>query len=211
MRNAIEEAGEGVGFSLKRNSGRSSNRRDGSPTEVTDLDFADDIALLSDNMVDAQRLLSAVEHWALAVGLRINKKKTEYMRLGDFSTCTHPPLRVLAGEIAEVDDFKYLGCWMADSAKDFSVRRALAFKAADKLWRVWKSFLPEALKVRFFRACIEPIRLYGSRRGHSQSTSPNVSTAATPGYFEKPRAGRSATGKRMSNSTAIYQRSQTLS
>ena len=162
MRNAIEEAGEGVGFSLKRNSGRSSNRRDGSPKELTDLDFADDIALLSDNMVDAQRLLSAVEHWALAVGLRINKKKTEYMRLGDFSTCTHPPLRVLAGEIAEVDDFKYLGCWMADSAKDFSVRRALAFKAADKLWRVWKSALPEALKVRFFRACIEPILLYGS-------------------------------------------------
>ena len=130
MRNATEEAGEGVGFSLKQNSGRSCYSRDGSPAELTDLDFADDIALLSDNMADAQRLLLAVEHWALAVGLRINKKKTEYMRLGDFSSCIHPPLRVLAGEIAEVDNFQYLGCWMADSAKDFSVRRALAFKAA---------------------------------------------------------------------------------
>jgi hypothetical protein len=87
MRNATEEAGEGVGFSLKQNSCRSCYSRDSSPAELTDLDFADDIALLSDNMADAQRLLLAVEHWALAVGLRINKKKTEYMRLGDFS-CT---------------------------------------------------------------------------------------------------------------------------
>ena len=87
-----------------------SNSRDGSPAELTDQDFADDIALLSDNMADAQRLLLAVEHWALAVELRINKKKTEYMRLGDFSACTHPPLHVLAGEIAEVDNFQYLGC-----------------------------------------------------------------------------------------------------
>jgi hypothetical protein len=51
---------------------------------------------------------------------------------------------------------------MAYSAKDFSVRRALAFKAADKLWRVWKSAVPEALKMRIFRACVEPVLLYGS-------------------------------------------------
>ena len=62
-------------------------------------------------MADAQRLLLAVEHWALAVGLRINKKKTEYMRLGDISSCTHPPLRVLAGEIAEVDNTSVAG-WL---------------------------------------------------------------------------------------------------
>ena len=76
MRNAIEEIGEGVGFSLQQNSTRIGRRRDGSPVELTDLDFADDIALLSDNMADAQRLLAAVEHWALAVGLKINKGKT---------------------------------------------------------------------------------------------------------------------------------------
>ena len=41
MRNAIEEVGEGTGFSLKRNSGRANSRRDCSPTELTDLDFAE--------------------------------------------------------------------------------------------------------------------------------------------------------------------------
>ena len=53
MRNAIEEIGEGVGFSLQQNSTRIGRRRHGSPVELTDLDFADDIALLSDNMADA--------------------------------------------------------------------------------------------------------------------------------------------------------------
>ena len=46
----------------------------------------------------------------MAVGLRINKKKTKYMRLGDFSACTHPPLRILAREMAEVDNFQMIIC-----------------------------------------------------------------------------------------------------
>ena len=78
-------------------------------------------------MADAQRLLLAVEHWALAVGLRINKKKTEYMRLGDLSTCTHPPLRVLAGDIAEVDNFQYLlvAGWLTSLSVVLSLSRQL--------------------------------------------------------------------------------------
>ena len=47
-----EEAGEGVGFSLKQNSGRSCY----SPVELTDMEFADEITLLSDNMADTQQL-----------------------------------------------------------------------------------------------------------------------------------------------------------
>ena len=45
MRNAIEEIGEGVSFSLQQNSTRISRCRDGTPVELTDLDFVDDIAL----------------------------------------------------------------------------------------------------------------------------------------------------------------------
>ena len=126
------------------------------------MDFADDIALVSDNMENAQKLLLAVETWSLSVGLRINKKKTEYIRVGDFSNCQHPQLHVQAGEIKEVTDFRYLGCWVANTAKNFTVRRALAFDAMEKLWRVWKADIPQALKIRIFRACVEPVLLYGS-------------------------------------------------
>ena len=78
MRRAIDEAGEECGFQTQR---RRSRRY---PAKyLTDLDFADDIALLSSTIQSAQRLLSSVEHCALSVGLRINRKKTEYMQLGD--------------------------------------------------------------------------------------------------------------------------------
>ena len=46
---------------------------------LTDLEFADDIDLLSDGMVQEQKLLSRVETECAKVGLRLNPKKTEYL------------------------------------------------------------------------------------------------------------------------------------
>ena len=105
---------------------------------ATDLDFADDIALLSGTMASAQTPLTAVEENAAAVGLRINMKKTGYIRIGDFFSDSHPTLRVSSGEIAEVTDFRYLGSWIMSSQKDFVVRCACAYEAANKLWKVWE-------------------------------------------------------------------------
>ena len=65
---------------------------------VSDLDFADDIALLSHNHGDAQALLTSVEQEAVTVGLKINRKKTEYMLVGDFKA--DPWLSVIEGPIA---------------------------------------------------------------------------------------------------------------
>ena len=126
-----------------------------------DLDFADDIAVLSEDMEKAQRLLSATEEWALSVGLCIKKGKTEYLRLGE--PAGHAPLRVNEGEIKEVEGFKYLGSWVMTPAKDFNVRRAQAFAASDRMWRVWKSNCSRAVKMRHFKAYIEPILLCGTQ------------------------------------------------
>ena len=59
-----------------------------------DLDFADDIALLSDTAAQAQELLSNVENAALCVGLHMNAMKTQFM-------VHNQPTRV---EIHTVDD-----------------------------------------------------------------------------------------------------------
>ena len=48
---------------------------------VTDLDFVDDITLLSDTVQAAQILLNSVEKWCCEVGLHVNDTKTEYMAL----------------------------------------------------------------------------------------------------------------------------------
>ncbi|KAI8519241.1 hypothetical protein Bbelb_024980 [Branchiostoma belcheri] len=74
LRVAIEGREEELGFQLvKRRS-----RRIG-PKVVTDLDFADDIALLSEEVRQAQQLLRNVETSVTRVGLQMNAGKTKFM------------------------------------------------------------------------------------------------------------------------------------
>ena len=45
----------------------------------TDTDFADDIPLISESLVNAQSLLQYLEQASNFVGLYLNEKKTEYI------------------------------------------------------------------------------------------------------------------------------------
>ena len=84
--------------------------------------------------------------------------KTEYT-----SSSPDPSMKTLAGNtIKHVPDFKYLGSHIMDSEKDFQIRKALAWSACNKMDRIWKSTLPNRLKINFFRATVEPILLYGA-------------------------------------------------
>ena len=85
---------------------------------VTDLDFADNITLLTGTMANAQSILAAVEENVVAVGLCVCMKPCRiYIRVDDFSGDSHPTLvlRVRDGEIVEVSDFRYLGTWIKSS------------------------------------------------------------------------------------------------
>ena len=46
---------------------------------LTDTDFADDITLISEYLVNAQSLLQSLEQASNCVGLYLNKKNTEYI------------------------------------------------------------------------------------------------------------------------------------
>ena len=50
---------------------------------MTDIDFADDLALLANTIEEAEKLLHHIELAAREVGLHINAKKTEYMSIND--------------------------------------------------------------------------------------------------------------------------------
>ena len=72
---------------------------------VTDADFADDIALLSDNLENAQGRPSSVESAENCTGIHLNEKKTECMPIniqGDFQIRTHTN-----NVLKRVDDYKY--------------------------------------------------------------------------------------------------------
>ena len=71
LRKAISGREQELGFTLTP---RKSRRH--SAVVLTDLDYADDISLLSDNVEQAQELLNRVEPECAKVGLRLNAKKT---------------------------------------------------------------------------------------------------------------------------------------
>ena len=126
---------------------------------LTDLDFADDLALVSENIESAADLLHSLERAASQIGLLCNEKKTEFLSSSN-SDCSLKSLNNV--NIKRVTDFKYLGLYIDDSEKDFNVRKALTWKACNKLNKIWQSNLPNALKLQTFKTLIEPILLYGS-------------------------------------------------
>ena len=116
-------------------------------------------SIVSEHVRDAESLLHALETSASLVGLHCNDKKTEYIT----SSSEPSSITSIHGKnIKRVDDFKYLGSFIMDSYKDFKIRKALAWQACNALGKIWRSNLDNNLKVRLFRAAVEPILLYGA-------------------------------------------------
>ena len=129
--------------------------------KVTDVEFADDVALLTDTIEEAQTLLNNLEVAAQSVGLHMNEAKTKFL-------CLNVPedqqtLKSRSGkDLDAVKDFVYLGSWIANTEHDFVVRKAKAWAACHKMKNIWKSRLCRRLKIQLFQATVESILLYGS-------------------------------------------------
>ena len=63
----------------------------------------------------------------------------------------------------QMQDFKYLGSWITDRKRYLEVRIGLAWKALNKLDKIWKSKLKRKLKIQFFRLRVERVFRGGSR------------------------------------------------
>ena len=75
------------------------------------------------------------------VGLKMNAGKTKFMSFNsDNVTITTSN----GTDFDQVTDFKYLGAWMASTEKDLKHRKAAAWRACNKLAKIWKSSLPKA-------------------------------------------------------------------
>ena len=129
---------------------------------VTDLDFADDLAITSSGTAqNEEELLYAVEEAAAHICLHCNTTKTEFISSSNDATVKSLSVKVLK----RVDDFKYLGSYIMYSAKDFRSRKCQAWNACNKLEKVWRSNLPNKLKLDLFKTVVEPILKYGRRPG----------------------------------------------
>ena len=126
MRQAIGNDAPELGFNLDRKRSRRHN-----PNVITDLDFADDIALMAEELEQAQDFLHCVQENAAKIGLHLNSDKTEFMT---FNEVQDTILKTVNNEnIKKIDNFKYLGAWIDDTANDVKVRKALTWNSCNKL------------------------------------------------------------------------------
>ena len=75
-------------------------------THLDDLDFADDLALLSHNHSQMQDKTTLLETTSAGTGIKINRQKTELMKM---NTTANVPVTVGGEPIREVESFVYLG------------------------------------------------------------------------------------------------------
>ena len=123
---------------------------------ITDADYADDIAILSNSPNLAETLLHSLERAAADIGLHVNAHKTEFMcfnQKGDISTPDGTSLKL-------VDKFTYLGSSVSSTEKDIDTRLTKAWTVIDRLSIIWKSNLTDKLKRSFFQAAVVSILLY---------------------------------------------------
>ena len=127
---------------------------------LTDLDFADDISLLSDTVEKASKLLTEVERQCNRIGLFVNAKKTKVMPIN----AEEPTVKVTTidgTQLEVVNDFNYLGAWIASTQQDIKVRRAKAWNALNSMSKVWRSPMNQDTKRRLFVSTVESVLLYG--------------------------------------------------
>ena len=109
--------------------------------QLTDLSYVDDIALVSQEVGQAQQLLTSIETEVVNIGLQLNLKKTEVMKFNQTN-----PVKIRLNNCGNFTNFKYLGAWMASSQKYFEIRKALSWSAIHKMNTIWSSKIENSLK-----------------------------------------------------------------
>ena len=135
-------------------------------SRLTDLDFADDLAILVEEENVCQEMTTKLEEQSAQVGLNISGEKTKVMGI---TQC--PPTRPIAVaqgniEIEYVERFTYLGSVISrdgDVEADINTRLAKAaavFRRLDNVWR--SSTLSLKIKLDLYTSLIVSTAIYAS-------------------------------------------------
>ena len=141
-------------------------RRNGIPwtlwTQLDDLDFADDLALLSGNHQQMQQKTRHLAEVSKSVGLRIHPGKTKVMKI---NTKADLPITVEDKPLEVVDQFTYLGSVLeggGGTTADIKARLGKARYAFKNLQKIWKDrTITTKTKIRLFNSNVKSVLLYG--------------------------------------------------
>jgi len=133
-------------------------------TMLEDLDFADDIALLSSTMDHIQHKTTRLEDNAAKVGLKLNNKKCKIMKTNSKSD---NKLKVGENEVEEVESFTYLGANITkDGVGTVDVKKRVALASAQfkRLSNIWQaSDISRKTKTSLFKSLVLSVLLYGCK------------------------------------------------
>ncbi|VDP30666.1 unnamed protein product [Schistosoma margrebowiei] len=131
--------------------------------QLDDLDFADDLALLSQTQQQMQEKTTSVAAASAAIGLNIHKGKSKVLRC---NTACSDSITIDGEDLEDVKTFTYLGSIIDEqggSDADVKQRIGKARAAYLQLRNVWNSKqLSTNTKVRIFNTNVKTVLLYGA-------------------------------------------------
>ena len=132
-------------------------------SQLDDLDFADDLALLAHNHRQMQDKTLRLATTSAQVGLEIHPHKTKVMRTNTSNT---EPVTLGADKLPDVGAFTYLGSVIDQQGgtdADVKARIGKARVAFCSLKNIWKSNqISTNTKIRLFNTNVKAVLLYGS-------------------------------------------------
>jgi hypothetical protein len=141
-------------------------------TKLDDLDFADDLALLSHTQQQMQEKTNIIAKTSASTGLNINKGKSKILKV---NTANSTPIKLEGVELEEVESFTYLGSTVdkeGGTDADIKTRIGKARAAFCQLKNVWSSTeLTTNVKIRMFNTIIKPVLLYGAETWRTTTTN----------------------------------------
>ena len=143
-------------------------------TQLDDLDFADDLALLSHTHHQMQDKTQTLSDNSARVGLNIHKGKTKIMRIN--TTC---PEQITLDDttIGEVESFTYLGSMISNQGgteADVNARIGKARTAFTLLKNIWSSRdIKQKTKIKIFNSNVKSVLLYGAETWRTTKSTTN--------------------------------------
>jgi len=131
---------------------------------LTDLDFADDIAIVAEEENVCQEMTAKFEEQSAQVGLNISREKTKTMGITQRSS--PQPVAIAQENIEYVERFTYLGSVISsdgDAEADINTRLAKAaavFRRLDNMWR--SSTLSLKIKLDLYTSLVVSTAIYAS-------------------------------------------------
>ena len=133
---------------------------------VTNLRYADDVALLAGCAEELQELLNRIREASGERGLKLNVDKTKVMLLDKNNNEEDFEITLEEETVEVVKEFKYSGALITnnyDDTKEIRRRIAISKNATISLNKIWKDkSVSKNTKIRMLRSIVFAIATYGS-------------------------------------------------